>query len=90
MDAVRSRLRGDAVGGRLSAVANNRVYASGMRYQGPIMNLFQLEMTAKQLYPDVFGAWPGFEDGGSYPALPASERLFDRSRVAAIVTGDAQ
>ncbi|MCF2206191.1 ABC transporter substrate-binding protein [Halobacterium salinarum] len=90
MDAVRSRLRGDAVGGRLSAVANDRVYASGMRYQGPIMNLFQLEMTAKQLYPDVFGAWPGFEDGGSYPVLPASERLFDRSRVAAIVTGDAQ
>jgi hypothetical protein len=60
-----------------------------MRYQGPIMNLFQLEMTAKQLYPDVFGSWPGYEDGESYPEIPEDERLFDRERVAGIVTGGA-
>jgi len=39
----------------LSAVQNDRVYAQGARYQGPILNLFQLEMTAKQLYPAKFG-----------------------------------
>lgn len=89
MSDVRDRLRDSEVGGRLSAVADGRVYASGMRYQGPIMNLFQLEMTAKQLYPDVFGSWPGYEDGQSYPEIPEDERLFDRDRVAGIVTDGA-
>lgn len=89
MSDVRDRLRDSEVGGRLSAVENGRVYASGMRYQGPIMNLFQLEMTAKQLYPDVFGSWPGYEDGESYPEIPEDERLFDRERVAGIVTSGA-
>ncbi len=42
-------------------VENDRVVAGGMRYQGPLMNLFQLE-------------------------IPADERLFDRWRVADIVT----
>ena len=87
MATVREQLRDSELGGRLSAVAEDRVYASGMRYQGPIMNLFQLEMTAKQLYPDSFGAWPGYEDGQSYPEIPESERLFDRGRVASIVAG---
>ncbi|UPM43441.1 ABC transporter substrate-binding protein [Halocatena salina] len=77
------------VGKRLSAVSNDRVYAQGMRYQGPIMNLFQLEMTAKQLYPDQFGAWPGYVDGDPYPEIPEDERLFDRGRVAEIITGNA-
>jgi len=89
MAAVRERLRSDELGGRLSAVENDRVYASGMRYQGPIMNLFQLEMTAKQLYPDAFGEWPGLSEDGSYPEIPESERLFDRDRVAGIVTDGA-
>ncbi|RRJ30576.1 ABC transporter substrate-binding protein [Halocatena pleomorpha] len=75
------------VGTQLSAVANDRVYAQGMRYQGPIMNLFQLEMTAKQLYPDQFGAWPGYVDGEPYPEIPKDEQLFDRDRVATIITG---
>ena len=89
MTDVRERLRNHETGGRLSAVEDDRVYASGMRYQGPIMNLFQLEMTAKQLYPDAFGAWPGYEDGESYPEIPGGERLFDRERVARIVTDGA-
>jgi len=88
MADVRERLRNNEAGGRLSAVANDRVYASGMRYQGPIMNLFQLEMTAKQLYPDVFGEWPEYE-GGSYPEIPAEEQLFDREAVARVVTDGA-
>jgi len=85
---ARRTLRDHPVGSQLSAVKNDRVYAQGMRYQGPIMNLFQLEMTAKQLYPEVFGEWPGYADGDPYPDIPADERLFDRDRVAAAVNGD--
>ena len=88
MASVREQLREHPVGKELSAVQNDRVYAQGMRYQGPLMNLFQIEMTAKQLYPDVFGEWPGYTNGEPYPAIPEGERLFDRERVAAIVTGN--
>ena len=88
MAEVRNTLESSEVGQQLSAVQNDRVYPQGMRYQGPIMNLFQLEMTAKQLYPDIFGEWPDYEDGAPYPKLPADEQLFDRSRVASIITGD--
>ena len=86
MQGVRRRLREDPVGKRLSAVENDRVYAQGARYQGPILNLFQLEMTAKQLYPDQFGEWPRYTKG-PYPELPADEQLFDRKRVANVVEG---
>ena len=87
MATIRERLKSDSVGKTLSAVENGRVYAQGMRYQGPIMNLFQLEMTAKQLYPDVFGEWPAYEDGDHYPEIPTDEQLFDRERIASIITG---
>ncbi len=87
MASVQDRLRSHPVGSDLTAVQNDRVYAQGMRYQGPLMNLFQIERTAKQLYPDVFGEWPGYTDGEAYPEIPPRERLFDRSRVAEIVTG---
>ncbi|GGM61368.1 ABC-type Fe3+-hydroxamate transport system substrate-binding protein [Halarchaeum rubridurum] len=85
--AIREEIADHPVGGQLSAIRNDRFYAGGNPLQGPLMNLFQVEMTAKQLYPDTFGAWPGY-DGGPYPEIPESERLFDRERVAAIVTGD--
>ncbi|WP_248897133.1 ABC transporter substrate-binding protein [Haloplanus halobius] len=90
MDEVRQSLESHEVGSQLAAVENDRVYPAGMRYQGPIMNLFQIEMGAKQLYPDRFGAWPGYEDGDHYPELPEDEQLFDRQRVADIVTGRAE
>ncbi|WP_247730389.1 ABC transporter substrate-binding protein [Halovivax limisalsi] len=77
----------DPVASRVEAVENGRVYAQGARYQGPILNLFQLEMTAKQLYPDVFGEWPTYEDG-PYPKIPEDERLFDRQIVADAIRGD--
>ncbi|MFA1611801.1 ABC transporter substrate-binding protein [Halobellus rubicundus] len=85
---IRAGLEADAVASELSAVRNGEVYAQGARYQGPIMNLFQLEMTAKQLYPDQFGEWPGYVDGNPYPEIPADEQLFDRQRVADIVNGN--
>ncbi|WP_128476940.1 ABC transporter substrate-binding protein [Halorussus pelagicus] len=87
MADTRSKLENHSSGSQLKAVENDRVHAAGMRYQGPIMNLFQLEMGAKQLYPDVFGEWPRYEDGDPYPEIPENEWLFDRNRVADIVAG---
>ncbi|WP_135822080.1 ABC transporter substrate-binding protein [Halostella litorea] len=85
--AIRSGLADDAAGSQLPAVQNDRVYAQGARYQGPILNLFQLEMTAKQLYPDAFGEWPTYTEG-PYPEIPEEEQLFDRDRVAAVIRGE--
>jgi ABC-type Fe3+-hydroxamate transport system substrate-binding protein len=84
---IRSGLRDDAVGQQIQAVENDRIYAQGARYQGPVLNLFQLEMTAKQLYPEAFGEWPTYTEG-PYPELPESERLFDRQRVADAINGN--
>lgn len=89
IESVRDRLEAHPVGSDLTAVENDRVVAGGMRYQGPLMNVFQLEMTAKQLYPEQFGEWPGYVPGEGYPEIPADEQLFDRQRVADIVTGSS-
>ncbi|WP_459191684.1 ABC transporter substrate-binding protein [Halosimplex sp. J119] len=75
-------LRTSEVGKQLTAVQNDRLYPGGTGSQGPIINLFQTEMLAKQLYPDEFGEWPGFGE------IPEDERLFDRQRVADIVNGE--
>jgi ABC-type Fe3+-hydroxamate transport system substrate-binding protein len=88
LDEIRQRLENDEVASEITAVQDDRVYAQGARRQGPVLNLFQLEMTAKQLYPDQFGTWPGYVNGEPYPEIPESERLFDRQRVAEIITGD--
>jgi len=88
MASVRDSLATHEVGSQLTAVQNDHVYPGGMRYQGPLMNLFQLEMGAKQLYPEQFGEWPEYEDGTPYPEIPEDEWLFDRRRVASIVGGD--
>jgi len=88
--AVREELSDHPVAGRLSAIETDRFYPSGTPVQGPIMNLFQLEMTAKQLFPERFGEWPGYEHGDDYPTIPPAERLFDREEVAAIVSGGAE
>jgi ABC-type Fe3+-hydroxamate transport system substrate-binding protein len=71
------------VGSELTAVENGRLYATGSALQGPIMNLFQLELSAKQIYPELFGQPP--EPGAS---VPEEQQLFDRQRVADIVNGD--
>jgi len=87
-EAMIRNLGDDPVGSELSAVQNDRVYVQGTRWQGPLMNLFQLEMTAKQLYPEQFGPWPGYENGDVYPEFGPDEQLFDRQRVAEVVTGE--
>ena len=86
---VRNRITNTPAGRKLTAVRNDRLYPAGMRYQGPIMNLFQLEMTAKQLYPDQFGEWPDYASGEPYPKIPADEQLFDHRKLARIIDGTA-
>jgi len=67
-----SHMRNHDVASELRAVQNDRVIYGGMTYQGPIINLFQTERAAQDLYPDEFG----------------DEQLFDRERVAEIVKGE--
>ena len=86
--AIEATMADHPVGSQLTAVENGMIYPSGDPVQGPIMNLFQLEMTAKQLYPEVFGEWPEYTVGESYPEIPTGERLFDRERVADIINGE--
>ncbi|WP_224270824.1 ABC transporter substrate-binding protein [Haloprofundus salinisoli] len=87
MPDLRSTLESHPVGSEITAVKNGRLHPQGARYQGPILNLFQLEMTAKQLYPEQFGTWPTYEDG-PYPEIPEDEQLFDRQRVADVINGN--
>jgi hypothetical protein len=63
-------------------VQNDRLYAGGDAFQGPIINIFQIELTAKQFYPDRFGAPP---EPGNTSELGD---MFDPQRVADIVNGD--
>jgi iron complex transport system substrate-binding protein len=75
-DTVLAYMEDHPVGSELTAVQTGRVYRGGYLYQGPIHNLFLTERAAKQLYPDEFGD------------VTDDDHLFDRDRVAAIVTGD--
>ncbi|MFC6771683.1 ABC transporter substrate-binding protein, partial [Halorubrum pallidum] len=84
---AREALSEHPIGSEITAVAEGRVYASGVPMQGPIITLFQSEMTAKQLFPDQFGEWSEYA-GGPYPEIPEDERLFDRDRVAEVIRGD--
>lgn len=87
MAGRRAAFEDDPVGSEVTAVQNDRIHPQGARYQGPVLNLFQLEMTAKQLYPETFGEWPRYEEG-PYPEIPDGERLFDRQRVADVINGE--
>ncbi|ELY98732.1 iron ABC transporter substrate-binding protein [Natrialba aegyptia DSM 13077] len=80
-------LETDPVAREIPAVENGRIYPMAIRYGGPIAHLFQLEMGAKELYPEQFGEWPRY-DGGAYPEFSESEQLFDRQRIAAIINGE--
>ncbi|QGA84350.1 ABC transporter substrate-binding protein [Halomicrobium sp. LC1Hm] len=76
-------MRADPVGSQLSAVQNDRLYRGGTAYQGPIVNLFQTEAAARQFYPEAFGEWNGIET-----LREESLTLFDRQRVADVISGD--
>ncbi|MFC7139687.1 ABC transporter substrate-binding protein [Halosimplex aquaticum] len=89
-NALRKRVEGmrdSSLGTQLSAVQDDELYVGGSAYQGPIINLFQTEMLGKQLYPEAFGEWPGAVTDADLPEIPPGERLIDRERMAAIVSG---
>lgn len=66
----------------LTAIQNNAFYPGGTPYAGPVAYLFYSELTAKYLYPETFGEYPGVGE------IPEDEQLFDHGRVADIITGD--
>lgn len=80
-------LRDSPIGQELTAVQEDELYVGGSPYQGPIINLFQTEMLGKQLYPEQFGEWTGEVASGELPDIPKSEQLFNREKLAEIVTG---
>jgi iron complex transport system substrate-binding protein len=75
-------MREHSVGSELTAVQNDRLYRGGAQYQGPISHLVNIEVAAKQLYPDIFGEFTTFDE------MATEDQLFDRQRVADIVNGD--
>jgi ABC-type Fe3+-hydroxamate transport system substrate-binding protein len=70
------------VGQELTAVQNDRLYASGDAFQGPIVTIFQIELTARQFYPELFGEPP---EPGNTAELGDT---FDPQRVADVVNGE--
>lgn len=77
-------LREHPIGSKLTAVQNDRLYRGGVQYQGPITHLVNLEVTAKQLYPERFGAFTTFDE------MSPDDQLFDRERVSSIVAGSTR
>jgi len=75
-------LRQNEFGKQLTAAKTDQLYMGADPSQGPIFNLFNTEMLAKQLYPEEFGEWKGIGEH------TGAERLFDRQRVADIINGD--
>jgi iron complex transport system substrate-binding protein len=53
-DTLVAHLEDHEIGSDLTAVQNGNVFRGGPTYQGPIHNLFLVERTAKDLYPDRF------------------------------------
>ena len=58
-----------SVGSELSAVENDRIHRGRTVEQGPIINLFQTKIAARQLYPDRFN----------------DEELFSRERLGEVI-----
>jgi ABC-type Fe3+-hydroxamate transport system substrate-binding protein len=82
VEEQRTKYNEDPVTSEVSAVKNDRIYPGGTAVQGPIVNMFQTEMVAKQLYPEEFGEWRSLGE------TPEDERLFDRERVVDIINGE--
>ena len=81
-DDILTPLQNDSVSGEVTAIKEGRVYPWHEFEQGPVINLFNIELLAKGLYPEQFGEPTGME------APPEDEQLFDRQRVADIINGD--
>ncbi len=71
--SVVSYMRDHEVGSELTAVQNDQLFRGGPIYAGPLHNLFMIERYAQAYFPETFG----------------NEDLFDRGRLASIVTDGA-
>ncbi|MBP2251083.1 iron complex transport system substrate-binding protein [Halarchaeum solikamskense] len=70
-ELIVSHIRDHEVGSQLSAVENDQVFRGGPIFCGPLHNLFMLERYAGLYYPDRF----------------ADGHIFDRDRLANVITG---
>ena len=77
-------LEEDDVGSQLTAVQEGRVIPGPTAEQGPLINAFQTEYTARLFYPETFGEI----DFDAPLDVPEEDRLFDRERVRDILNGD--
>ncbi|MUV56859.1 ABC transporter substrate-binding protein [Halogeometricum sp. CBA1124] len=77
-------MENDDVGSQLTAVQEGRVLPGPTAEQGPLVNAFQTELTARLFYPEEFGEL----DLDAPLDVPEEKRLFDRQRVRDIVDGD--
>jgi iron complex transport system substrate-binding protein len=77
-------MENDEVGSQLTAVREGRVLPGPTAEQGPLVNAFQTELTARLFFPEEFGEL----DVDAPLDVPEEKRLFDRQRVADIVNGD--
>jgi iron complex transport system substrate-binding protein len=77
-------MENDEVGSQLTAVQEERVLPGPTAEQGPLVNAFQTELTARLFYPEEFGEL----DLDAPLDVPEEEQLFDRERVRDIVHGD--
>ncbi|WP_424000404.1 ABC transporter substrate-binding protein [Haloarcula salina] len=68
--SVLDYMKDHEVGSQLTAVQNDMVFRGGPIYAGPLHNLFMIERYATAYFPDAFSA----------------DRLFDRERLASIIT----
>lgn len=69
-ETVLAFMQDHPVASELTAVQDGRVFRGGPIYQGPIQHLFTTERAAREFFPEEFG----------------EEELFDRDRVAEIIT----
>ncbi|MDF9744396.1 ABC transporter substrate-binding protein [Natrinema salsiterrestre] len=77
-------MENDDIGSQLTAVREGRVLPGPTAEQGPLVNAFQTELTARLFYPEEFGEL----DFDAPLDVPEENQLFDRQRVADIINGD--
>ncbi|MFD1589467.1 ABC transporter substrate-binding protein [Halorientalis brevis] len=77
-------MENDDVGSKLTAVQEGRVLPGPTAEQGPLINAFQTELTARLFYPEEFGEL----DLDAPLDVPEENQLFDRQRVADIINGE--
>jgi len=74
-----TELKENPIAKKVKAFQSGKIYLGGTPLQGPVFYVFQLEMAAKQVYPELFGQ---YRDDQAYAP---EERLFSREELAAIL-----